>query len=57
MPFFSNYINFWRTSLVTIIKLVNGCIVRTDHLRKLDYAKLEPADAALKLFLGVYGVG
>lgn len=31
--------------------------MRTDHLRKLEYAKLDPADAALKLFLGVYGVG
>lgn len=37
--------------------MVNDGIVRTDHLRKLDYAKLEPADAALKLFLGIYGVG
>lgn len=31
--------------------------MRTDHLRKLEYAKLDPADVALKLFLGVYGVG
>lgn len=31
--------------------------MRTDRLRKLEYTKLDPADAALKLFLGVYGVG
>ncbi|KAL7273203.1 phosphoglycerate kinase [Rhizina undulata] len=30
-------------------------IVETDNLRRLDYAKLEPADEILKLFLGVYG--
>lgn len=32
-------------------------IVETDRLRKLEYAQLEPGDVALKLFLGVYGVG
>lgn len=31
--------------------------MRTDHLQKLDYAKLDPTDVALKLFLGIYGVG
>ncbi|KAI5839794.1 hypothetical protein DFP73DRAFT_560279 [Morchella snyderi] len=32
-------------------------IVETDRLRKLEYAQLESGDVALKLFLGVYGVG
>ncbi|KAF8422081.1 hypothetical protein EV426DRAFT_607496 [Tirmania nivea] len=32
-------------------------IVFTNHLKRLDYAKLEPGDALLKLFLGVYGAG
>jgi DNA polymerase IV len=32
-------------------------IVRTDHLQRLDYAKIEPGDETLKLFLGVYGAG
>lgn len=32
-------------------------IVRTDSLKRLQYAKLEPDDASLKLFLGIYGVG
>ncbi|PWW75983.1 hypothetical protein C7212DRAFT_295594 [Tuber magnatum] len=32
-------------------------IVRTDHLRRLDYAKMDPEDEALRLFLGIYGVG
>lgn len=32
-------------------------IVQTDSLKRLQYAKLEPDDASLKLFLGIYGVG
>ncbi|KAF8252273.1 hypothetical protein K440DRAFT_658095 [Wilcoxina mikolae CBS 423.85] len=32
-------------------------IVHTDSLKRLQYAKLEPDDATLKLFLGIYGVG
>ncbi|KAA8908452.1 hypothetical protein FN846DRAFT_945182 [Sphaerosporella brunnea] len=32
-------------------------IVQTDSLRRLEYARDEPGDAALKLFLGVYGAG
>jgi len=32
-------------------------IVRTDQLRRLEYAKLDPSDQYLKLFLGVYGAG
>ena len=32
-------------------------IVATDRLRKLDMVGREPADRALQLFLGVYGVG
>ncbi|KAG0639831.1 hypothetical protein HOY80DRAFT_961525 [Tuber brumale] len=32
-------------------------IVRTDRLRRLDYTKMDPEDEALRLFLGIYGVG
>ncbi|GKT98807.1 dna polymerase iv [Fusarium langsethiae] len=32
-------------------------IVTTDRLQRLEYAKKEPMDEALQLFLGVYGVG
>jgi DNA polymerase IV len=32
-------------------------IVQTDQLKRLEYAKQEPGDVTLKLFLGVYGVG
>ncbi|RPA95290.1 hypothetical protein L873DRAFT_1698481 [Choiromyces venosus 120613-1] len=32
-------------------------IVRTDRLRRLEYTKMDPEDEALRLFLGIYGVG
>ncbi|KAK1755301.1 hypothetical protein QBC47DRAFT_383336 [Echria macrotheca] len=32
-------------------------IVSTNALRRLDYARDEPLDAALAIFLGIYGVG
>ncbi|KAF8475599.1 putative DNA polymerase POL4 [Kalaharituber pfeilii] len=32
-------------------------IVFTNHLKRLEYANLEPHDALLKLFMGIYGAG
>lgn len=31
--------------------------MQTDNLRRLEYAKLEPIDQTIKLFVGIYGVG
>ncbi|KAF8458968.1 hypothetical protein BGX38DRAFT_1150883 [Terfezia claveryi] len=43
--------------IICVLLTADRSIVFTNHLKRLDYAKLEPGDALLKLFLGVYGAG
>ena len=31
--------------------------MQTDQLRRLEYAKVDPIDRVVKLFVGIYGVG
>lgn len=31
--------------------------MQTDQLRRLEYAKVDPTDQVVKLFVGIYGVG